>query len=507
MMRREFVRAVAGSATVTRVSLRDGLAVAPTSRATWRDRFPALSQRINGHPLIYLDTAATALRPEPVIDALARFYGTINANPGAALHTLARRANAALEEARATVASFIGAADPLEVIFTRGTTEGLNLVASTWGLANLRAGDEILIGIAEHASNLLPWRYLAHRVGARLVHFDIDDNGHVRLDDLTSKLSARTRIVAFSHVSNVLGMLNPAREIVAAARGPGRIVVIDGAQSVPHFPVHVNDLGCDFLAFSSHKMGGRMGVGVLWGRRELLEAMPPYQAGSNMAHDVDLDGEHLAEGALKFSAGTPNVSGPVGLAAAIDFLQPISDALGALPDVDHPEPRFPIHDPLGQIERVDVIPFRPNVGGDRGHRSGRPPCRRCRRQSRTPLNALGENHHHEANERDHRDDDPYRPMDIVGKPGPGPRDVHRQAAKVRPHPHRDQRAKEQPADHRPPAPVPGPDRHAGGPRTEGREREPGSEHDCSYELREQVRLGNGHPGQVEPPQLGGPEGA
>lgn len=301
-------------------------AIPQASPDAWRAAFPALKQDINGKPLAYLDTAATALRPQPVIDAIANFYAHDNANPGAALHTLARRAAAAMEGARATVASFIGATDPLEVVFTRGTTEGLNLVANAWGRANLKPDDEILIGMAEHSSNMLPWRYVAKATGARVVYFNVDAEGHPSLDDITAKLSARTRIVAFSHVSNVLGMINPAREICARVKAPGRIVVIDGAQSVPHFPVNVRELGCDFLAFSSHKMCGPMGVGVLWGRRELLDAMPPYQVGSNMAHDVDLEGEHLSDGALKYSAGTPNASGPVGLAAAIVFIRGIGHA-------------------------------------------------------------------------------------------------------------------------------------------------------------------------------------
>lgn len=286
----------------------------------WRAAFPQLRQQVNGHPLVYLDTAATSLRPQPVLDAMLGFYSADNANPGAALHTLARRSFAALEAARRAVARFIGSADPLEVVFTRGTTESLNLVASTWGQAHLSPGDEILLGIGEHASNLLPWRYLAERTGARVVYFGLDDTGYPRLDDFTAKLGPRTRVVAFSHVSNVLGLVNPVERMCALARGPGRIVVVDGAQSVPHLPVDVRRLDCDFLAFSSHKMLGPMGVGVLWGRRELLDAMPPYQAGSNMAHDVTPDGEHLSEGALKYGAGTPNVSGPVGLAAAIAFL-------------------------------------------------------------------------------------------------------------------------------------------------------------------------------------------
>lgn len=202
----------------------------------------------------------------------------------------ARRAAAAMEDARATFASFVGATDPLELVFTRGTTEGLNLVAATWGRANVNAGDEILIGVAEHASNMLPRRLLAAERGARLTTFDVDDAGRVRMDDFASKITPRTRIVAFSHVSNVLGIVNPAREMAALARGPNRIVVIDGAQSVPHFPVNVHALGCDFMAFSSHKMLGPMGVGALWGRRELLESIPPYQTGSNMAHEVEPTG-------------------------------------------------------------------------------------------------------------------------------------------------------------------------------------------------------------------------
>jgi cysteine desulfurase/selenocysteine lyase len=320
MMRRDFLGQMAMAAVVGSARSRPG-AMGQSSPEGWRAAFPAITQDINGKPLTYLDTAATALRPRPVIDAISSFYARENANPGAALHTLARRANAALEGARAAVASFIGADDPQEIVFTRGTTEGLNLVASAWGRENLKAGDEILVGLAEHSSNMLPWRYAARATGARMVYFGADAEGHPDLDDIAAKLTSRTRIVAFSHVSNVLGMINPAREICARVRGPGRIVVVDAAQSVPHFRVQVHDLGCDFMAFSSHKMMGPMGMGVLWGRRDLLEAMAPYQLGSNMAHDVDLESEHLSGGALKFGAGTPNVSGPVGLAAAITFMR------------------------------------------------------------------------------------------------------------------------------------------------------------------------------------------
>ena len=300
----------------------------PSTANDWRSHFPALHQRVGDRPLAYLDTAATSQRPVQVINAIADFYRKDNANPSGALHALARRANDRYEGARKTVGEFIGARDPLEVVFTRGTTEAINLVASSWCGANLKPGDEILVGVAEHSSNMLPWQMAAKRNGAVIRYFDIDDDGHLRLDDFDAKLSRRTRLVAFSHVSNVLGMINPARELTIRAHAAGATVLIDGAQSAPHFALDVHDIGCDFLAFSGHKMCGPMGCGVLWGKRELLEAMPPYQAGSNMAHDVDIDSMHASSGALKFGAGTPNVADAVGLAAAATFLRGIGlDAL------------------------------------------------------------------------------------------------------------------------------------------------------------------------------------
>ena len=284
--------------------------------------FPALRQQIGGQPLTYLDNAATTLRPQAVIDALADFYATDNANP-APVHTLARRAASRLTAARRTVARFINAPSPNEVIFTRGTTEGINLIASTWGAANLRAGDEVILTIAEHNSNLLPWTRAAKQAGATVRVVDVDDEGRLRLDHLKQLTTSKTRLIAFSHVSNVLGLVNPARQICAVARQAGARVVIDGAQSAPHVNIDVQDLDCDFYVFSGHKMLGPMAIGVVWGRLELLDSMPAYHVGSNMAHEVDFERAAMEHGALKFQAGTPDVAGPVGLAAAIDVLTAI----------------------------------------------------------------------------------------------------------------------------------------------------------------------------------------
>jgi len=289
----------------------------------WRSHFPALDQSVNGKPLAYLDTAATSQRPVEVVNAVLDFYRRDNANPGRTLHTLARRADADYEDARRTAARFINAADPLEVVFTRGTTEGINLVATSWGGAHLRPGDEVLLTVSEHASNMLPWQLAAKRAGATVRYLDVDDEGNLRVEQLDKMLTSRTKVFAFMHVSNVLGRINPAKELCSRARNAGAMVMIDAAQSAPHFRVDVRDLGCDFLAFSGHKMMGPMGTGVLWGRREMLDAMPPYQAGSNMAHDVGVESAEYSEGALKFGAGTPNVSGAVGLAAAMRFIETI----------------------------------------------------------------------------------------------------------------------------------------------------------------------------------------
>jgi cysteine desulfurase/selenocysteine lyase len=278
---------------------------------------------MNGHPIAYLDSAATTQRPRAVLDALNAFYLHENANPSMTLHALARRSAALYGEARTTVAQFLNANGPGEIVFTRGTTEAINLVAASWGSANLSRGDEIVITVSDHYSSLVPWQLAARRSGATLRIWDVGDNGRLRLDQLDTLLSKRTKIVIFPHVSNVLGAINPAKEICDMAHRVGAVVLVDAAQSVPHFSVNVREIGCDFLALSGHKMCGPMGIGALWARRDLLDAMPPFQAGSNMTHEVELESvpTRFAEDGLKFEAGTPNVQGAVGLAAAIRFLE------------------------------------------------------------------------------------------------------------------------------------------------------------------------------------------
>lgn len=327
--RRNFLREISGAATLAGSYIafgRNELAESGanlTELESLRTQFPTLQQSVSGHPLVYLDSAATTQRPRDVLAALTDFYTHENANPAGNLHSLARRSAAAYDRARDAVARFINATSPEEIVFTRGTTEAINLVASSWGGATLRSGDEILLTVADHYSSLVPWQLAAKRANATVRVLDVGDNGRLWLDQLDAVLSKRTRIVTFPHVSNVLGAINPAKELCERAHRAGAVVLVDAAQSVPHFPVDVQEMGCDFLAFSGHKMCGPMGIGVLWARRNLLDSMPPFQAGSNMAHEVEIESSaaHFAKGALKFEAGTPNVSGAVGLAAAIAFLE------------------------------------------------------------------------------------------------------------------------------------------------------------------------------------------
>lgn len=289
-----------------------------------RADFPALAQSVHGHPLVYLDSAASAQRPQAVLDAVTAFYREDNANVHRGIHELSRRATERYEGARARVAKFLGAADPAEVIWTRGTTEAINLVAMTWGWANLREGDEVVLSILEHHSNIVPWQLVAARTGAKLRYVGLDDEGRLDLAELDALLTERTKLVAIGHISNALGTINPVREIVERARRVGARVLIDGAQGAAHAVVDVQELGCDFYAFSGHKLGAPMGIGVLWGRRELLEEMPPYQGGGEMIDMVYHDHSTWAALPHKFEAGTPNVGGAIGMAAALDYL----DGLG-----------------------------------------------------------------------------------------------------------------------------------------------------------------------------------
>lgn len=285
-----------------------------------RQHFPALHQEVNGHPLVYLDSAATSQKPQVVIDALTAYYEHDNANVHRGIHELSRRATVGYEEARGKVANWVGAADSAEIVWTRGTTEAINLVAAAWGLDNVGEGDEILLSVLEHHSNIVPWQLLARRTGAKLRYLELDDEGRLILDDLPGLLTERTKVVAISHVSNALGTINPIKEIATAAHEVGALVVVDGAQGAVHMKVDVQDLGVDCYAFSSHKMCGPTGTGILWARKDLLESMSPYQGGGEMIHFVERDESTWAEVPHKFEAGTPNIAGAIGMGAAVDYL-------------------------------------------------------------------------------------------------------------------------------------------------------------------------------------------
>lgn len=288
-----------------------------------RKDFPALDQTIHGKPLAYLDNAATSQKPRAVLDVLSEYYERDNANVHRGIHELSRRATVAFEAAREKVASWINAPSTAECVWTRGTTEAINLVATAWGLDHVGEGDEILISVMEHHSNIVPWQLLAARTGATLKYIEIDDEGRLVLDGLESLLTERTKIVSISDVSNSLGTINPVKTIVDASRAVGAIVMVDGAQGVVHTKVDVQDLGCDFYAFGGHKMCGPTGVGVLWGRLELLEAMAPFQGGGEMIQIVERDQSSWAAVPHKFEAGTPNIAGAIGMGAAVDYLSNI----------------------------------------------------------------------------------------------------------------------------------------------------------------------------------------
>lgn len=286
-----------------------------------REDFPILKRKINGHDLVYLDNAATSQKPRQVIEAISDYYENHNANAHRGVHTLAEEATKMYEEARAKVAGFVNARKTEEIIFVRNATEALNLVVYSWGRANIKQGDEIVVSEMEHHSNLVPWQILAKETGAIIKYIPFDENGELQISNFKLQISKRTRVVSVVHVSNSLGTINPIKEIAKLAHDAGAIIVVDGAQSVPHMKVDVQSLDADFLAFSGHKMLGPMGIGALYGKYDLLEAMPPFMFGGDMIRKVTLTESSWNDVPYKFEAGTPNVADAVGLGAAIDYLE------------------------------------------------------------------------------------------------------------------------------------------------------------------------------------------
>ncbi|HEX3108930.1 MAG TPA: cysteine desulfurase [Thermoanaerobaculia bacterium] len=285
-----------------------------------RRDFPILSRKVRGKPLVYLDNAATTQKPQAVIDRIVRYYTEENSNVHRGVHYLSEVATAAYETSRTTVKKFLHARDEKEIVFTRGTTEAINLVAQSWGRANVEAGDEVLITAIEHHSNIVPWQMLCAEKGATLRVAPVNDAGDVVLDDFRALLSNHTKIVAIGHASNALGTINPVKQMTAMAHDAGAVVIVDGAQGVPHLPIDVQDLGCEFYAFSGHKVYAPTGIGVLYGQEAILDAMPPWQGGGDMILSVTFEKTTYNALPYKFEAGTPNIEGVIGLAAALDYV-------------------------------------------------------------------------------------------------------------------------------------------------------------------------------------------
>jgi cysteine desulfurase/selenocysteine lyase len=350
---------------------------APLDVARIRADFPILQREVNGHPLAYLDNAATTQKPRQVIDAIVDYYERYNANVHRGVHTLSVEATDAYELGRERVASFVGAQDPYEIVFVRNTTEALNLVAVCWGRTFLRPGDEILATTMEHHSNLVPWQRVAQDIGASIRLLPLTDNATLDMDAFRAALGPRTRVVAVAHASNVLGTINPLPEIAERAHRVGAIVVADGAQSVPNVPTNVSELGVDFLAFSGHKMLAPTGTGALWGRRELLDEMPPFLGGGGMIREVYDDYATWAPLPEKFDAGTPHVEGSVGFTAAIDYLTALGMDRVRAHEVDVTayalerlvaEPDIAVYGPLSANDRTGVVSF--NLEGVHPHDAG-----------------------------------------------------------------------------------------------------------------------------------------
>ena len=337
-----------------------GVTIAERTRAD----FPILSQlSSSGQPLIYLDHAATSQKPEAVLQALQAYYRNDNANVHRGAHQLSARATEAFEGARAITAEFVAASSPREIVFTRNASEAINLVARTWGDAELKQGDEVLLTVMEHHSNLVPWQQLAQRTGCVLRHVEVTEQGSLDLEDLRGKLNARTRLVSLVHISNTLGCCNPIEEVVALASACGARVLLDACQSLAHKPVDVRQLGVDFLVGSSHKLCGPTGMGFLWAREHLLEAMPPFLGGGEMIQDVFLDHSTWAELPHKFEAGTPAIGEAIGMGAAIRYLQDLG--LTAIQDWEAQLTRH-LFNRLEAIDGVRILGPTPDQQPDRG---------------------------------------------------------------------------------------------------------------------------------------------
>jgi len=316
-----------------------------------RNDFPILHQNVNNHPLVYLDSAATSQKPQSVIETINQYYSKYNSNVHRGVHTLGTKATDAYEGAREKVKNFINAKSTKEVIFTRGTTTSINFVATSFGQVNVKEGDEIVISNMEHHSNLIPWQQLAKKTGATLKYFPLQEDGTLSLEEVRHTISEKTKIVAITYVSNVLGTINPIKEMVEIAHSKGAVVVVDGAQSTPHLKVDVQDLDCDFYAFSGHKMCGPTGIGVLYGKEHLLEQMEPVEFGGEMIDFVELYDSTWKELPWKFEGGTPNIAGAVGLGAAIDYLESIG-----MDEIQHHEHQLVEYaiDKLSEIDGLTI---------------------------------------------------------------------------------------------------------------------------------------------------------
>ncbi|WP_035054350.1 cysteine desulfurase [Carnobacterium pleistocenium] len=340
----------------------------------WKKDFPILTQLVNDEPLVYLDNAATTQKPTAVLKAIETYYRESNANVHRGVHTLAERATTQYEAAREKVQHFIHANESAEVLFTRGTTTSLNWVAKSYGEANVQSGDEILVSVMEHHSNLIPWQQLAKKTHAVLNYVELTEEGLLDLDSLRDQLGVKTKIVALTHVSNVLGVINPIQEIARLVHATGAVLVVDGAQAVPHMPVDVQELEVDFYAFSGHKMVGPTGIGVLYGKRQLLEQMEPVEFGGEMIEFVYEQESTWKELPWKFEAGTPNIAGAIGLGAAVDYLATVG--LSAIQQQEHelmaylwPKlmsvPGLTIYGPLDTAKRTGIVTF--NLDGIHPH--------------------------------------------------------------------------------------------------------------------------------------------